>query len=350
MKVLVTGGAGFIGKHLVRQLLQRGYEVTVIDSLEQPTHNTYTAPILPKNVTFIHGNVLDHDRLEEALNGVQVVYYLAATGGYTDSVARYTEQNSLAISVLFETLKRRSISLHKFIVASSIAVYGEGKYLGSNGIPFYAAPRGIQNLRNHDFAVRDHSGASAEPMPTDEMAPIEPNTIYGVSKYDQERITRIFCQREGIPWVALRFFLTYGPEQSLTNPYTGVVSIFCNAISNNRPPVIYEDGLQSRDFVFVDDVVRALITALENDNAQNEVYNVGTGIGTSVIRVAELISDVLGATVPIKANGIGRPGDVRHMIADTSKITSIGYTPQVTVEEGIRRFVDWYRSRNEINT
>ncbi len=345
MRALVTGGAGFIGGHIVDKLISKGYDVTVLDCLEEPTHKNMQPNYLNEKARFIKGNVLDSDKLLEAIKGVDVIFHEAATGGFTPNVSKYYEWNSLATAKLWELIIDKKINLKKFIVASSVAVYGEGKYSCKNCKIVYPVPRQAEQLNNHLWEVLCPVCKTAVfALPTDETKPVQPLLHYSQSKYDQERITMIMGKSSGIPVVALRYFLTYGPRQSSTNPYTGICSIFSKQIANNAAPTIFEDGLQTRDFVYVEDVADANIIALENEKANNKIFNVGTGVPTTIQDVAKTLSSSLGKNSELKICGKFRIGDVRHIYADIASLSSLGFAPKVNLKQGLKKYVDWLSS------
>ena len=341
MRVLVTGGAGLIGSHTVDQLLARNYDVRVYDSLEKPTHSRGRPPWIPDAVEFIHADVRDHEKLAQALEGADYVVHLAATGGFTPRIADYIEVNSLATARLLEHIRDASLPIRKIVVASSIAVYGEGAYELPDGRPYFPGLRPIAQLESRQWEVRTDDGTIAKPVLTGEATPVDPATAYAISKYDQERMALAFGRETGIPTVALRYFVTYGPRQSLHNPYTGVCTIFASRIANQLPLVIYEDGLQTRDFVYVEDVARANVHVLESEQANGRVFNVGTGNPTRLSDLAEVLQRCLGTKATVDRSDRFRPSDVRHMVADPAALASIGYTANTTLEEGLDRYVGW---------
>jgi len=347
MRVLVTGGCGFIGGHIVDKLLAKEYEVTVLDCLEQPTHQNNKPNYLAKNINFIQGNVLEADKLKQALKDVEVVFHQAATGGFTDNVAKYYEYNTLATAKFWELIVKENIKLRKFIVASSVAVYGEGKYNCQQCGVVTPCSRTKEKLERQEWELRCPACQKIlYPMLTDEAKPVNPILHYSQSKYDQERITMIMGKQTKIPVVALRYFLTYGPRQSPTNPYTGVCSLFATKLLKNKKPVIYEDGLQTRDFVFVEDVADANILVMESDNADNYVFNVGTGKTTAIKHVAETIAKSLGKPLEFEIGQKYREGDVRHIVANINELQSIGFAPKFSLEQGLKLYLEWLQNHN----
>jgi dTDP-L-rhamnose 4-epimerase len=339
--VLVTGGAGLIGSHTVDQLLARGWTVRIYDSLELPTHAAGKPAYLPEEADFIHADVRDTERLRAALEGVDAVVHLAATGGFTPRIADYLDVNSLATARLLEIIRDETLPVRKVVVASSIAVYGEGSYRAGDGRDFFPGLRRVEQLERGEWEMPGPDGSPSTPVPTHESAPVDPATAYAISKYDQERLVLTFGRDTGIPTAALRYFVTYGPRQSLHNPYTGVCTIFASRIANDQPVVIYEDGLQTRDFVFVEDVARANVLALESADVVGEAFNVGTGVGTTMIDLAETLQRCLGKQAKIEIGGRFRPADVRHMIADTTRLSARGFRAETSLETGLEKYVEW---------
>lgn len=349
MRALVTGGCGFIGGHIVDKLLAKGYAVTVLDCLEEPTHHNGKPNYLPEKVRFIRGNVLEHEKLIDALDAVDVVFHQAATGGFTNNISKYYTWNTLATAALWEVIVQKKIKLRKVIVASSVAVYGEGKYQCSSCGIVSPLPRSVQQLENNDWEVHCLTcDKILTPLPTDELKPVHPLMHYSQSKYDQERISLIMGEKTNIPVVALRYFLTYGPRQSPTNPYTGVCSLFATALLNNKKPIIYEDGSQTRDFVSVEDVADANLFVMEQDAANNKVFNVGTGIPTPIHDVATFIAHELGKDglfekKQLEKKQAYRVGDVRHITADIQSLTTLGFTPRISLREGLQKYMQWFK-------
>ena len=351
--VLVTGGAGFIGSYLVDALAERGHHVRVFDSLEPQVHGPrqQVPEYLNPAAELVIGDVRDRGALLEALNGISVVFHYAAAVGVGQSmyeISRYVEANTLGGAILLDILANEEHEVEKLIVASSMSIYGEGKYeCGKCGV-VYPHLRPDEQLRERKWEMRcPHCGNEARPLPTDEGKPLYPSSIYAVTKRDHEEMFLCFGRAYGIPTVALRFFNVYGPRQALSNPYTGVAAIFSSRLLNKQPPVIYEDGLQSRDFIHVHDVVRASLLAMERGEADYEVLNVGTGRPMTILEVARLLTDSLadGEIEPVVA-GQYRRGDIRHCFADIGKIQQgLGFAPLVGFEEGVSDLIGWVREQ-----
>jgi len=350
MRALVTGGAGFIGSHLVDRLLEKGYEVRIIDSLEKPTHLDGKPKYLNEKAEFILGDICDEDCLKKSLEKVDVVFHLAAVGGFTGEITKYFNSNSVGTGKLFETIIKNKIPIKKIVVASSIAVYGEGKYFCEEHGNVYPKQRVIENLEKKEWEQKCPTcGKEAKAIPTGEEKPVDPQSIYSITKYDQEKTAILLGKQHEIPVVALRYFVTYGPRQSITNPYTGICSIFSTRIMNDSPPIIYEDGLQSRDMIYVDDLVEANILAMENSSANYQVFNVGTGKAVNVIEVAEKLISLYGKNLTCEFNGNFREADVRHLIADVGKIHEVlGFEAKHDFESGIKKYVEWIKGEKEI--
>ncbi len=355
-KVLVTGGSGFIGSHLVDTLLEKGCHVTVFDSLESQVH-PYGLPEYHNLASvFVRGDVRNPDDLKNVISGGfdTIVHFAAAVGvGQSQyQVARYVEANIQGTANLLDVLVNTEHDVKKLLVASSMSIYGEGLYMcGSCG-------KVKPPLR--DFSTGDPGGpgfkwepdcpvcgGDLRPVPTDEDTPLVSNSIYAISKKEQEEMSLLIGRTYGLPVTALRFFNVYGPRQSLSNPYTGIAAIFMSRLKNGNPPVIYEDGLQSRDFVWVEDVVNACILAMESEKADYNVFNVGSGKPSTVKEVAGLLAEISGlGHIKPEVTCRLRKGDVRHCYADISKISRVlGYSPRVCLKEGLRRLSEWSREK-----
>jgi dTDP-L-rhamnose 4-epimerase len=352
-KILVTGGAGFIGSYLVDALVAKGRDVRVFDNLEAQVHGAgrQVPEYLNPRAELIIGDVRDRSALKGALEGVDVVFHYAAAVGVGQSmyeIRRYVEANTLGGATLLDILANERPAVRKLIVASSMSIYGEGKYeCGKCGVA-YPQLRGDDQLRERKWEMLCPScGREMQPLPTDEGKPLFPTSIYAVTKRDHEEMFLCFGRAYGIPTVALRLFNVYGPRQALSNPYTGVAAIFSSRLLNGQPPVIYEDGQQSRDFVHVDDVVRASLLAMERDEADYEVFNVGTGRSVTIFEIARMLIDSL-ADGKIEPQIVGkyRRGDIRHCFADIGKIRDrLGFAPQVRFEEGVSDLTGWVREQ-----
>ncbi|MBL8480674.1 MAG: NAD-dependent epimerase/dehydratase family protein [Rhodocyclaceae bacterium] len=351
-RILVTGGAGFIGSNLVAALHARGYTITVLDSLSEQIHGAdpESSPLylaVRDKVRFVRGSVCDRDTLEAALAGQEVVVHLAAETGTGQSmymVDHYTRVNIQATATLLDVLgTRKDHGLRRLVVASSRSIYGEGKYLDAGGRPVYPPHRNAADMERGRFDLNDaQSGAALTLTATDENALIHPSSVYGITKQVQEQLVMTVCPLVGVEPVALRYQNVYGPGQSLSNPYTGILSIFSNLIMQRKAINVFEDGLESRDFVFIDDVVDATVRAIEHDRAPGQVFNVGSGVQTTVLEVVSHLQDAFGSDTPYSVSGNFRLGDIRHNYADLGKISALlGFAPSVTFAQGIRRFAAW---------
>ncbi len=349
--VLVTGGAGFVGSHLVDALLARGDRVRVFDNLDPQVHGAERRKPswLPDEAELVVGDMRDPDAVARAVRDVDVVFHLAAAVGVGQSmyrIADYTATNTLGTAHLLQALVDQKLEPRRLVVASSMSIYGEGRYRRPDGSAPSAARRSVEQLYRHDWELRDADGAELAPLPTDEEKPLDPTSIYALNKADQERMVLQVGAAYGIPSVALRFFNIFGPRQALSNPYTGVVAIFSSRLLNDKPPLIFEDGLQSRDFVSVHDIVRSLLLASERDGAVGETFNIGSGRSVTVREVAETLARVLDVEIDPEITGRYRVGDIRHCFADISRARqALGYEPRVGLEEGMTELVGWLREQ-----
>src|SRR5712691_10984557 len=353
-RVLITGGAGFVGSHLADALAQAGHEVILFDNLEPQVHGAGTTrpPYLDAAHRLEHGDIRDPQALAPLVREADVVFHLAAMVGVGQSmyqVRRYTEVNVVGMATLLEVLatERRSLHVRKLLVASSMSIYGEGAYVCAACGPVAPRLRSVEQLADAEWEPHcPRCGAELRPVPTDEDKPLHPTSIYAINKRDHEEMALAFGRAYDLPAVALRFFNIYGSRQALTNPYTGVAAIFSGRMLAGQTPVIYADGLQQRDFVHVSDVVQACCLAMANPAADYQVFNVGTGRGISVLQVAELLAQELGWTGGFEILRKFRAGDIRHCFADISRIrTALGYEPTYQFEDGIRELVEWVRQQ-----
>ena len=345
-RALVTGGAGLIGSHIVDLLVREGWRVRVLDNLEPNTHKFGAPAWINPAAEFRNGNVQDAGTMLAALHDIDVVFHEAAYGGYMPEMAKYVLVNSFGTAQMLELIRDHKLPIKKVVVASSQAVYSEGAALcPEHG---HVAPhlRPAEQLRAGDFTVHcPRCGKPTTPIPTPESTPGGGETVYALTKVDQERLVLLWGKQVGIPTVALRYSCTYGPRQSLFNPYTGVIAIFCTRLLNNQPPVLYEDGGQTRDLCFVEDIARANLLVAETDKLDGLPVNVGSGRATSVRDLARIIADQLGVAIEPLARGEFRPGEIRSLISDIARIRTIGYEPQVSIEEGIARYIAWIKTQ-----
>jgi dTDP-L-rhamnose 4-epimerase len=353
-KVLITGGAGFIGSHLADELLAHGYQVRALDSLDPQVHGDARRrpEYLAREVELVVGDVNDREKVDQALQGVDAVFHFAAAVGVGQSmyeVAHYTRVNNLGTAVLLEALTKNPVQ--RLVVASSMSLYGEGLYRGASELPRTVGERTLEQLKAGQWEFVGEDGNVLQPLPTPETKQPALASVYALSKYDQERLCLMIGRAYGIPTVALRFFNAYGPRQALSNPYTGVLAIFASRLLNNNPPAIFEDGLQQRDFVSVYDLARACRLALETPDAAGEVFNVGSGQPHTVRDIAAKLAKVVGKEqVRPEILGKYRVGDIRHCYADISKAQRVlGFTPQVRLEDGLVELSSWLASQAAVD-
>ena len=348
MRVLITGGAGFIGSHLADRLLAEGHEVRALDNLDRQVHPGGERPgYLAGDVELRVGDVRDRDVVERALDGVDAVVHFAAAVGVGQSmyeIERYTSVNAIGAAVVLEAAVERREDIRKLLVASSMSIYGEGQYrnprTGESGIAPGLRPE-VQ-LAAREWSVLADDGTPLEPEPTAETKPLRPTSIYAIGKRDHEEMFLAVGAAYGIPAVALRFFNVYGERQALSNPYTGVAAIFSSRLLNDRPPVVFEDGEQTRDFIDVRDIARCCALALEQTGADGRTLNVGTGVPTSISEVARVIAHGLGKELSPEIRNEYRAGDIRHCFADTSLANELlGFDAEIPFEAGMRELLSW---------
>ena len=360
-KILITGGAGFIGSNLSLRLLEKGYQVTVLDNLlpqvhgENPEEESPLFQNILGKVNFIKGDVTKKSDWQKVLNNQDAIIHLAALTGTGQSmyqIDKYTDVNVSGTAKMLDVLVNESHQIKKVILASSRAVYGEGKYFHKDLGIVYPESRKLGDLENADFEVKSNMGEILTPLPTDESSSLHPISVYGITKQVQEQMVMTVCTTVNIKPVSLRFQNVYGEGQSLKNPYTGILSIFSTQILNEKSINIFEDGTESRDFIHIDDAVEAIIKSIETDEANGEIFNIGTGISTSVLEVAETLKNLYQKDVEIHVSGQFRLGDIRHNFADISKAKKIlKFEPKISFQDGIKRFSDWVIQQNisEIN-
>jgi dTDP-L-rhamnose 4-epimerase len=352
-RILITGGAGFIGSHLADELLQSGHRVRVIDPLSPQVHGTgATRPgYLDPDVELLRGSVEDSELIADAHVGVDAVYHLAAKVGVGQSmydINGYTATNTSGTAVLLEALLKNPVE--RLVVASSMSVYGEGLYRDSSGALVPGGTRSLAQLKARQWEPRDASGQPLTPGPTPETKEPSLASVYALSKFDQERMCLLVGRAYGIPTVALRFFNVYGPRQSLSNPYTGVLAIFASQLLSNHRPIIFEDGQQRRDFVNVRDIARACHLALEAPGAVDQVLNVGSGRNFSVLEIAAHLAEILHKDIEPEITQSYRVGDIRHCFADISRARDVlGYRPEVTFERGLAELAEWLEGQIVVN-
>src|SRR5438128_3335391 len=348
-RALVTGGAGLIGSHIADLLVQEGWKIRVLDNLEPQTHRRGKPAWINEKAEFIQGDLRDRETIAAALDKIDIIFHQAAYGGYMPEIAKYVHVNSLGTAQMLEVIREKSLPIQKIIVASSQAVYSEGAGICPRHGLVFPTVRPVEQLRKGDWEVHcPICGAITKSAPTPENAPVGGETVYGLTKVDQEKLVLVWGKQVGIPTIALRYSCTYGPRQSIFNPYTGVIAIFCTRLLNNLSPVLYEDGQQTRDFSFVEDIARANLLAAETDKLDGLAVNIGSGGGTPIREIAEQLSDVLKIDIAPEIDGEFRPGEMRHLISDTTLARSAGYKPAVDLSDGIGRYIDWIRAQSDI--
>ncbi|CAN5868145.1 SDR family NAD(P)-dependent oxidoreductase [soil metagenome] len=349
-RALVTGGAGLIGSHVADLLLREGWKVRILDNLEPNTHRNGRPEWIPEAAEFVEADIRGRVAVTAALEDIDVVFHQAAYGGYMPEIAKYVHVNSFGTAQMLEVIREERLPIKKVVVASSQAVYNEGAANCPRDGLVFPAVRPLAQLSAGDFEVHCPScNAPTAQAPTPEHAPIGGETVYAITKVDQERLVLTWGKQTGIPTVALRYSCTYGPRQSIFNPYTGVIAIFCTRLLNNLPPVLYEDGKQTRDFSFVEDIARANLLAATTDKLDGLPVNVGSGKAATIGDIALLISDALGIPIEPIAQGEFRPGEMRHLTSDTTRISAAGYIPEVDLATGIGRYLDWIRSQTDVH-
>jgi dTDP-L-rhamnose 4-epimerase len=348
-RALVTGGAGLIGSHLVDLLVREGWQVRILDNLEPNTHKRGKPVWINPTAEFLQGDVRDREATAAALDKIDIIFHQAAYGGYMPEIAKYVHVNSLGTAQMLEVIRENNLPIKKIVVASSQAVYSEGAgECPTHGVIFPPV-RPVEQLRKSDWHVHcPICDAVTKSVPTPENAPVGGETVYGLTKVDQEKLVLLWGKQMDVPTVALRYSCTYGPRQSIFNPYTGVIAIFCTRLLNKLPPVLYEDGEQTRDFSFVEDIARANLLAATTDKLDGFAVNVGSGRGVPIREIAEQISKALKIDIAPEVNGEFRPGEMRHLTSDTTCIRAAGYKPAVDLAEGIQRYSDWIRTQSDI--
>ncbi len=348
-RALVTGGAGLIGSHIVDLLLREGWTVRILDNLEPQTHKNGKPAWVNPAAEFVQGEVQDYATMHSALTDIDVVFHEAAYGGYMPEMAKYVLVNSFGTAQMLEIIRDHALPVKKVVVASSQAVYSEGAALCPEHGHVVPLLRPAEQLRAGDFEVHCPAcGRATASIPTPEATPGGGETVYALTKVDQERLVLLWGKQTGIPAVALRYSCTYGPRQSLFNPYTGVIAIFCTRLLNGQAPILYEDGGQTRDLCFVEDIARANLLAAETDKLDGLPVNVGSGRATSVRDLAGIIAGQLGVEIEPLARGEFRPGEIRSLISDISRARTVGYEPRTTLEQGIARYIEWIRTQGSV--
>ena len=350
--VLVTGGAGFIGSHLVDALVKEGHNVVIYDNLEQQVHDK-RPDYLNEHAEFVSGDIRDRDKLKEIIEDVDVIFHQAAVVGVGQSmylIEKYVDVNTLGTAKLLDILANEEHRVQKLIIASSMSIYGEGKYECEDCGIVYPGLRPDEQLKNRQWEMKcPDCGKIVRPVSTDENKPLQPTSIYAITKKDQEEMCLLTGRTYGIPTVALRYFNIYGPRQSLSNPYTGVCAIFSSRIKNDNPPLIFEDGLQTRDFINIKDVVQANLLVMKSSRANYGAFNVGTEIPTSILNIADTLIRLYGKDLAPEIVNKYRSGDIRHCYADISKIRKLGFKPQIGFIEGMKELAEWGETQEAVD-
>lgn len=350
--VLIIGGAGFIGSNIALKLIKKGYGVTVLDSLSEQIHGANpekTSPlyqIIKDKVDFIKGDVNNRADLEKALIDIDYVIHLAAETGTGQSmyeIKKYVDTNIGGTALLLDIFTNSEHHVKRVVVAESRAIYGEGKYHCSKCGDVYPLERKDEDMAKGDFECKcPKCGSEVELVATTEDSAIHPSSVYGISKQVQGQLVHLVCKSIGVESVSFRYQNVYGPGQSLTNPYTGILSIFSTRIKNGNGLNIFEDGKETRDFVYIEDVVDATILGMEVPEANGHVFNIGTGVATDVLTVANTLCEKYGIQVPIAVSGNYRLGDIRHNYADITLARQIlGFEPKWNFSDGIEQFTKW---------
>ncbi len=351
--ILVTGGAGFIGSHLVDELIRQGYRVRILDNLEQQIHPHGMPSYINPRAEFIQGDIRERTAMEQAVKDVDAIFHFAAAVGTGQSmyqIEKYTSVNLGGLSLLLDILVNTKHK-PKIIFPGSATAYGECAHRCHTHDIIFPDLRQNPQLIQHQWDVLcPHCDKPMEPVPIPEEQPLCPMFVYGVQKKSGEELLRAVATTYDIPFSILRFFNVYGPRQALTNPYTGVIAIFSARIMNGKPPIVIEDGQESRDFTSVHDIVQACMLALKRNEANGKTFNVGTGIGTPIVRMAEMLLKHHNVSFPPVINGEFRKNDFRHSIANISKISvELGYKPRVTFAEGLHEFFAWAQTQEAID-
>ncbi|QOW09231.1 SDR family NAD(P)-dependent oxidoreductase [Kaistella flava (ex Peng et al. 2021)] len=356
--ILITGGAGFIGSNVALKLISQGYSVTVLDNLSEQIHgsnpeNSALYQSILGKVNFIKGDITNRKDVEKVIEGQDAIIHLAAetgTGQSMYSLEKYNQVNVSGTALLLDILVNQKNSVKKIILASSRAVYGEGKYQNPQSESVYPKSRLVEVMQEGHFEMTDENCQLLKPLATDENSKLHPTSFYGLTKLQQEQMVKLVCESIGINYVILRYQNVFGVGQSLLNPYTGILSIFSTQILNGNALNIFEDGLMTRDFINIEDTVDATIKSLELETANNEIINIGTGVATDVLSVANLLVKAYEKDVPIEVSGDFRVGDIRHNFADLTKAKQLlDFQPKVSFEKGIQEFTNWVLQQPRID-
>lgn len=351
MNILVTGGAGFVGSHLVDSLVDQGHNVRVLDNLDPQVHGSERKPpsYFNQRAELIVGDVRDRECVAKALEGIAILFHQAAAVGVGQSmyeIEHYVSVNGIGSAVLLEEVIARKAQIKRVVIASSMSIYGEGAYRNGHDEMVYPTLRDEQDMSSQSFECLSADGESLSPVPTAESKPLQPTSVYAITKRDQEELFLTIGTAYGIPTVALRYFNIYGTRQALSNPYTGVMAIFSSRLLNRKPPIIFEDGRQTRDFVNVRDIVKANLCAMTTTRGIGRAFNIGTGKPTSILEVASTLSNQLDYPGSPEIMGQYRAGDIRHCFAEIKSATEdLGFRPSVELVDGLRELLAWLRKQ-----
>ena len=354
--ILVTGGAGFIGSHLVDALIAQGHKVRILDALVEQVHLGKVPPHLNPKAEFIKGAICDVALLDRALDGIDIVSHQAAEVGVGQSMyepVRYMQANTMGTTILLDRMSQRQRvkPFKKLVVASSMSIYGEGAYDCSHCGEVHPQLRPAEQLQAHEWEVKcPKCGEPIKAKNTSEAKPLFPTSVYAISKQDQEQLCLVMGRAYGIPTVALRYFNVYGTRQALSNPYTGLCAIFSSRLLNGRAPLVYEDGAQSRDFVHVSDIVQANLLALSIPRADYLPVNIGTGVANSVNRIGEMLAAGLGKDIKAEIVAQYREGDIRHCVSDITRAQKLlGFSPKVKLQDGLKDLLTWVSQQHSVD-
>lgn len=353
-KILITGGAGFVGSHVADALLQQGHELRIFDNLNPQVHHDGWPAYLAQDAELVKGDMRNLEQVKQAVSGMDVIFHLAAAVGVGQSmyeIAHYMGSNTQGTANLLQALLESNIKIEKLILASSMSIYGEGKYICKECGEVAPPPRSTQQLKTKQWEMLcPVCGRVLKPIATDESKPLQCTSIYALSKKDQEEMALLFGRTYGLPVVALRYFNIYGTRQALSNPYTGVAAIFASRLLNRRAPMVFEDARQMRDFVSVHDVVQANLLAMQRSEGDGMALNIGSGDPISIGNVALQLTRCLGESIPAEITGKYRAGDIRHCFADISAAQRVlGYSPRFRFADGIAELVEWLRSQTAVD-
>ena len=354
MKILVTGGCGFVGSHLVDRLVSDGHKVKVYDILEPQVHGFKKPAYLNKGAEYIYADIRDREKLKKAIKDIEFIFHEASQVGVGQSmyeIEKYVAHNSYGTAVLLDLLVNTKNKVGKIVVASSMSIYGEGAYKCKACGRVYPQLRKVKQLRKKEWEMKcPRCGKVVSCIPTSEDKPLSPTSIYATTKRCQEEMCLEVGNAYKIPAVALRYLNIYGPRQSLNNPYTGVCAIFLSRVKNNKSPLIFEDGGQSRDFIHVSDIVEANMLAMKSKKADYDFFNVGTGVSHSIIEVAQKIIQLYGKKIVPEVLNKFRAGDIRHCYGDISKINSkLGFVPKVSFTKGMQGLIEWSEAQEAVD-